>query len=75
MQGELGERLEGLVRQLPEAQRRVLILRHFQDLSIQEIADLTGLTTASVRTMVCRARVTLRGLIERQDPGLQEEAP
>jgi len=72
---ELGGRLDRLVSQLPEGQRRVLILRHFEELSIQEIADLTGLTAASVRTMVCRARLTLRGLIERQDPGLQEETP
>jgi RNA polymerase sigma-70 factor (ECF subfamily) len=64
-------RLTDLVAQLPPAQRRVLVLRHFQELDIATIASLTELTPASVRTILCRARVSLRKLVEQQMPELR----
>lgn len=67
--------LTDLVAALPSTQRRVLTLRHFEELSIAEIAELTGLTPASTRTMLCRARVSLRRLIERHRPSLKKMTP
>jgi RNA polymerase sigma-70 factor (ECF subfamily) len=64
-------RLTELVTELPPTQRRVLVLRHFEELDINSIAELTDLTPASVRTMLCRARVSLRGLIEKDEPELR----
>lgn len=71
----LGTRLGRLVAQLPPTQRRVLVLRHLEELDIETIAALTDLTPASTRTMLCRARVTLRRLIEEQAPELKAMTP
>ena len=45
-----------LIRQLPEEQRRVLVLRHYSNLSFKEIADKTGV---SINTALGRMRYAL----------------
>lgn len=45
-----------LVKQLPEEQRRVLIMRHYADMSFKEIADKTGV---SINTALGRMRYAL----------------
>lgn len=45
-----------LVRQLPEDQRRVLVMRHYGDMSFKEIADKTGV---SINTALGRMRYAL----------------
>jgi RNA polymerase sigma factor (sigma-70 family) len=45
-----------LVDELPESQRQVLIMRHFMDLSFQEIAEQTGV---SINTALGRMRYAL----------------
>ncbi|HSJ68297.1 MAG TPA: sigma-70 family RNA polymerase sigma factor [Anditalea sp.] len=45
-----------LVDELPESQREVLIMRHFMDLSFQEIAEQTGV---SINTALGRMRYAL----------------
>ncbi|GAB3656073.1 sigma-70 family RNA polymerase sigma factor [Echinicola sediminis] len=45
-----------LINELPESQKQVLIMRHYMDLSFQEIADQTGV---SINTALGRMRYAL----------------
>jgi RNA polymerase sigma-70 factor (ECF subfamily) len=62
---ETSEQIEGLrtaLEQLPETQRRAILLREWQGLSYVDIADQLGLSVAAVETLLFRAR---RGLTAR----------
>lgn len=59
-------RVKELVKKLPEEQRQVLIMRHWGDMSFQEIADATGV---SINTALGRMRYALnniRKMMEKQ---------
>lgn len=56
--------LHKLIDELPEAQRDVLIRRHFQKMSFQEIADATGV---SINTALGRMRYALINLRKKMD--------
>lgn len=51
--------LEGYLRALPEEQRTLVILRDLEDLSYEEIADVTGLPLGTVKSRLHRARAEL----------------
>lgn len=51
--------LKDLIKELPETQREVLIMRHYMDMSFQEIADSTGV---SINTALGRMRYALINL-------------
>jgi RNA polymerase sigma factor (sigma-70 family) len=50
------EMVKKLIEELPEAQKEVLIMRHYLDMSFQEIADQTGV---SINTALGRMRYAL----------------
>jgi RNA polymerase sigma-70 factor (ECF subfamily) len=52
--------------QLPEAYRRVLILRDIEELDTEETARLLGTTAGAIKTRLHRARQALRTLVERE---------
>ncbi|MCP4116649.1 MAG: sigma-70 family RNA polymerase sigma factor [Desulfobacteraceae bacterium] len=52
--------LSRAVRGLPENQRTAVILRHTEELSYREIADVMGVTTPAVESLLVRGRRTLR---------------
>lgn len=52
-------RLRKLIQELPEAQKEVLIMRHYMEMSFQEIADSTGV---SINTALGRMRYALINL-------------
>ncbi len=54
--GELWRELASL----PRKQRTVLVLRYFEDLPDQEIADILGISCGTVRSQAFRALQTLR---------------
>lgn len=56
---ETYEMIRKLVEELPENQRQVLIMRHYMDLSFQEIAEQTGV---SINTALGRMRYALINL-------------
>lgn len=56
---ETHERLRGLIQELPAVQKEVLLMRHYGDMSFQEIADATGV---SINTALGRMRYALINL-------------
>lgn len=52
------------IRNLPDSQRSALILREYEELDYKEIAGLLGLTVSSVKSLLFRARNSLRSQLE-----------
>src|SRR6185437_4332859 len=52
--------IESVVRALPANYRELIILRHSQDLSYEEIVEVTGLTLGTVKNRLFRAREMMR---------------
>ncbi|MGH9906740.1 MAG: RNA polymerase sigma factor, partial [Pyrinomonadaceae bacterium] len=52
--------IESVVRSLPSAYRELIILRHSQDLTYEEIVDVTGLPLGTVKNRLFRAREMMR---------------
>ena len=53
-------RLLAEVERLDPEHREVVVLREFQDLSYEEIADIVGVPVGTVRSRLFRARAELR---------------
>jgi RNA polymerase sigma-70 factor (ECF subfamily) len=60
---DLAEILNEAVKQLPEIQRTVVLLRDYEGYSYQEIGDITTLSEAQVKVYIYRARVFLKNYI------------
>lgn len=52
--------IETVVRSLPTAYRELVVLRHSQDLTYEEIVDVTGLPLGTVKNRLFRAREMMR---------------
>jgi RNA polymerase sigma-70 factor (ECF subfamily) len=52
--------IEAVVRSLPTAYRELVVLRHSQDLTYEEIVDVTGLPLGTVKNRLFRAREMMR---------------
>ncbi len=60
------EALKARMAGLPERQRAVLVLRYFEDLPDDEIAEVLDCATGTVRSLASRALATLR--VQASDP-------
>ena len=60
---EVREKLAQALATLGDKYREVFVLRDMQHLSIEETAEALGITTASVKTRLLRARLMLRDLL------------
>lgn len=67
MQGELAERMNTLLRTLPDKQREILILRVVVGLSADETADAVGSTAGAVRVAQHRALGRLRKVLASEE--------
>lgn len=52
--------IESVVRLLPTAYRELIVLRHSQDLTYEEIVEVTGLPLGTVKNRLFRAREMMR---------------
>lgn len=59
MEGELYTQLKKMIDQLPDEQKEVLIMRHYEELTFKEIAEKTGV---SINTALGRMRYSLINL-------------
>ncbi|HXI84103.1 MAG TPA: sigma-70 family RNA polymerase sigma factor [Verrucomicrobiae bacterium] len=57
---ELKEKIMEAVRELPEAQRTAVILCRFEGLSYEEIAQVLGCSVSATKSLLHRARQTLK---------------
>jgi len=65
---EAHERVARLLQTLPERQRAVVVLRHYQEMSLEEIAGALGMSLGTVKSSLHRA---LRRMREEQQGALQ----
>jgi RNA polymerase sigma-70 factor (ECF subfamily) len=67
---EIRDRLRSAIARLSSRQRSIFVLKHFEELSIPEIAEITGLDTGTVKSHLFRAARKIRaGLQEFREGG------
>ena len=60
LEAELQGAIEKAIALLPETQRMALVLRRYEELSYEEIADVLDLSVPAVKSLLFRARTELR---------------
>ena len=69
LETELQQAIERAIVQLPESQRMALILRRYEEMSYEQIAEILDLSVPAVKSVLFRARTELRerlrGYLER----------
>ena len=60
LQSEMEDRITRAVLALPATQREILILAHYEQLPLAEIAEVVGIDVGAVKSRLQRARVSLR---------------
>jgi RNA polymerase sigma factor (sigma-70 family) len=69
---ETYEHLRGLIKRLPEQQREVLVMRHYEDMSFQEIAEATGVSINTALGRMRYALINLRKLMTHKTPSVYD---
>lgn len=54
------EKVKYLINKLPDQQRQVMMMKHWDDYSDEEIEQATGLSAGNIRVILSRARKTIR---------------
>ena len=67
--------LERALRALPQAQRQVLLLVAFEDMSYEQVARVAGVPVGTVMSRLSRARAQLREWLEPGTGGTRPAAP
>jgi len=60
LETELQRAIEEAIIQLPESQRMALVLRRYEQLSYEQIAEVLDLSVPAVKSVLFRARTELR---------------
>jgi RNA polymerase sigma-70 factor, ECF subfamily len=60
LQSELQSAVDAAIAALPEAQRTAVVLRRYEQLPYEDIAAVLGLSVSAVKSLLFRARTTLR---------------
>ena len=66
---ELHDKLQAAIEELPEKYRLVLLLRDVEGLDNQQTAESLGLTVATVKARLHRARLAVRSALDRYFAG------
>jgi len=66
--------IRDLVCHLPKAQRIVFTLRDMQDLSVDEVQEVTGMSKDTIKANLCHARKRIRELLERTSQATRRQA-
>jgi RNA polymerase sigma-70 factor (ECF subfamily) len=62
-QEQVRQRVEGALRQVPEAFRTVVVLREIEGFTYEEIAEIVQVNLGTVKSRLTRGRAALRGLL------------
>jgi RNA polymerase sigma factor (sigma-70 family) len=65
LEGELQRAIEEAIMQLPESQRMALVLRRYEQLSYEQIAEVLDLSVPAVKSVLFRARTELRARLSK----------
>jgi RNA polymerase sigma-70 factor, ECF subfamily len=65
LQDELQRAIEEAIMQLPESQRMALVLRRYEQLSYEQIAEVLDLSVPAVKSVLFRARTELRSRLSK----------
>src|SRR5438876_5950785 len=65
LEGELQRTIEAAILQLPETQRMALVLRRYEQLSYEQIAEVLDLSVPAVKSVLFRARTELRSRLSK----------
>lgn len=65
LQEELKQAVDKAIAALPEAQRMAVVLRRYENMPYEEIAEVLELTVPAVKSLLFRARGTLRAALDR----------
>jgi RNA polymerase sigma-70 factor (ECF subfamily) len=65
LEDELRRAIEEAILQLPESQRMALILRRYEQLSYEQIAEVLDLSVPAVKSVLFRARTELRSRLSK----------
>ncbi len=65
---ETHSHLRSLIKLLPDSQREVLVMRHYEDMSFQEIADATGVSINTALGRMRYALINLRKMMSKNSP-------
>jgi len=68
-QREVAEQIERVIQQLNEQDREVILMRHYEHLSNQEVAEVLALTAPAASMRYLRAIRRMRELLENNDAG------
>ncbi|MCA1659067.1 MAG: sigma-70 family RNA polymerase sigma factor, partial [Verrucomicrobiaceae bacterium] len=60
LEHELQEAIEAAIAELPETQRLAVVLRRYEELSYEQIADVLEQSVPAVKSLLFRARTQLR---------------
>jgi RNA polymerase sigma-70 factor (ECF subfamily) len=61
---QIKKRIEGSLERVPEELRELFVLRHINEFSYEEIAEIKGLPVGTVKNRVFQTKEMLRGLLE-----------
>lgn len=73
LRAEMEDVVAQAVMQLPEKQRAVLILAHYEQMPLAEIASVMNLELAAVKSRLQRARAGLKETLAAHAPGLERK--
>jgi len=65
LQGELSQKIEEALAELPENQRSAILLCRQEDLSYEEIADILDCSLSATKSLIHRGRETLKEKLKR----------
>lgn len=69
---ELGDAVRRALEKLPDPQKEILMLRHFQEMSLQEIAEFKGCPLGTVKSALHRATQSLKVVLEKDEVPVHE---
>ena len=64
LQEELRQAVDAAIASLPESQRMAVVLRRYEAMPYEEIAEVLGLSVSAVKSLLFRARSTLREALQ-----------